>query len=570
MRAAEPFTPWRRATVNPHALTLKSMVYSDKRLLYPMKRVDFDPNGERNPQNRGISGYERISWDEALDIVANEIKRQKREHGPGAMAIYHSSHHQWGNVGYYLSALPRFGNLIGFTRVHLNPDSWEGWYWGAQHHFGNSLRVGRAGHLRHGRGLPQGMRDDRLLVERSRRPPAAPMPAPRARSGGCGRRSSASSSCTSIRTARRRRSFSAAAGSRSARAPMRRSRSRSCTSGCARACTTRSTSRSARRASTRGATTCSARTTAFPRRPNGRKRKPACPAHVVRALARAWGRQEDLPRARAGQAPGLGGACRTATGAQWARSMILMMAMQGWGKPGINFGNLQGSTPLDFTFYFPGYAEGGISGDLVWTASAISNYERMPHVLTMNPVKQMIPRQRFPEAIIEGKCKGYLWDGSSLEAQFAPFEYPHARPFARAHALPLRRLVVRHHRQLAPLHRGLPAPVARVRRQPVDLVRGRGEVRRRDPAGLHVVRALGHRRVGGRGRLRPSRAGPAQPSRWSCCSTSASSRSASRSPTTRSSSRSCTAWGWARCTRKAAASSTGRSACSIPPICRST
>ena len=49
------------------------MVYSPDRLLYPMKRVDFDPNGERNPQNRGTSGYERISWDEALDIVAGEI-----------------------------------------------------------------------------------------------------------------------------------------------------------------------------------------------------------------------------------------------------------------------------------------------------------------------------------------------------------------------------------------------------------------------------------------------------------------------------------------------------------------
>ena len=40
-----------------------------------MKRVDFDPNGERNPQNRGKSGYVRISWEEALDLVADEIKR---------------------------------------------------------------------------------------------------------------------------------------------------------------------------------------------------------------------------------------------------------------------------------------------------------------------------------------------------------------------------------------------------------------------------------------------------------------------------------------------------------------
>lgn len=43
---------------------------------------------------------------------------------------------------YYLSALLRFGNLIGFTRIHPNPDSWEGWYWGATHHYGSSMRVG--------------------------------------------------------------------------------------------------------------------------------------------------------------------------------------------------------------------------------------------------------------------------------------------------------------------------------------------------------------------------------------------------------------------------------------------
>ena len=47
-----------------------------------MKRVDFDPNGERNIQNRGISGYEPISWDEATDIVVSEINRVKREAGP--------------------------------------------------------------------------------------------------------------------------------------------------------------------------------------------------------------------------------------------------------------------------------------------------------------------------------------------------------------------------------------------------------------------------------------------------------------------------------------------------------
>ncbi|OUL92776.1 molybdopterin-dependent oxidoreductase, partial [Paraburkholderia hospita] len=88
------FSPPRRGLVAPHALTLKSVVYSDKRILHPMKRVDFDPDGERNPQNRGKSGYVRISWEEALDIVAKEINRQKRVHGPGSITFPLSSHHQ--------------------------------------------------------------------------------------------------------------------------------------------------------------------------------------------------------------------------------------------------------------------------------------------------------------------------------------------------------------------------------------------------------------------------------------------------------------------------------------------
>ena len=48
------FTPPRKTTISPHTLVFKSMLYSPDRILYPMKRVDFDPNGERNCQNRGI------------------------------------------------------------------------------------------------------------------------------------------------------------------------------------------------------------------------------------------------------------------------------------------------------------------------------------------------------------------------------------------------------------------------------------------------------------------------------------------------------------------------------------
>src|SRR5438876_5703775 len=120
------FTPPRKTTLAPHGQNAKSIVYSPDRLLYPMKRVDFDPNGERNPQNRGKSGYVRISWAEALDLVGSEIKRLKSTFGPGVMAVSHGSHHTWGNIGYYLSALYRFRNAVGYTQIHPNPDSVEG------------------------------------------------------------------------------------------------------------------------------------------------------------------------------------------------------------------------------------------------------------------------------------------------------------------------------------------------------------------------------------------------------------------------------------------------------------
>ncbi|HEY4738316.1 MAG TPA: molybdopterin-dependent oxidoreductase, partial [Xanthobacteraceae bacterium] len=140
----QKLTPPRKTTLAPHGQNAKSIVYSPDRLLYPLKRVDFDPNGVRNPQNRGKSGYVRISWAEAIKLVTDEIKRQKREYGPGAIAFSHGSHHTWGNVGYYLSALFRFANAVGMTRIHHNPDSWEGWYWGAVHHWGYTLRVGQS------------------------------------------------------------------------------------------------------------------------------------------------------------------------------------------------------------------------------------------------------------------------------------------------------------------------------------------------------------------------------------------------------------------------------------------
>lgn len=416
------FTPQRKSTLSPHAVNLKSMVYSDKRLLYPMKRVDFDPNGERNPQNRGISGYERISWDEALDIVASEIKRMKKEHGPGAIAMPHPSHHQWGNIGYYLSAMLRFGNLIGFTRVHHNPDSWEGWYWGATHHYGSALRLGTPSFYG---TIEDCLHEAEQIVFWSSDPESTNG----LYGGGEGAQRRLWAKQLGIEFVHIDPHLNPTAQLLGGKwIPIRPSTDTALATAIMHVWLTedlydkeyvakRTTGFEEWRDYLLG------KTDGVPKTPEWQEAETGVAAHVCRALARSWGTKKTYLSA-GGLGAGWGGASRSATGSQWARCMILMMAMQGWGKPGINFGNLQFGSPIDHEFYFPGYAEGGISGDLAFTASPVNNYVRMPHVLTMNPVKQMIPRQRLADAIVNGHATGYMWDGSSMEAQFAPFEYP--------------------------------------------------------------------------------------------------------------------------------------------------
>ena len=54
------------------------------RIKYPLKRKSWtpeDPHGDL----RGKEGYERISWDEALDIVAEQLRKVYTEHGPRAV-----------------------------------------------------------------------------------------------------------------------------------------------------------------------------------------------------------------------------------------------------------------------------------------------------------------------------------------------------------------------------------------------------------------------------------------------------------------------------------------------------
>ena len=131
------FEPTSKSLLAPFGLGYKKRIYSPNRILYPMKRVDWDPNGERNPQNRGISKYERISWDEALDIVVSELKRIWKEYGKEAVLAQCDGHGETTIVHGVHGAHGEFLRMMGgYTLQVRNPDSWEGWYWGSKHIWG--------------------------------------------------------------------------------------------------------------------------------------------------------------------------------------------------------------------------------------------------------------------------------------------------------------------------------------------------------------------------------------------------------------------------------------------------
>ncbi|MDR2108033.1 MAG: molybdopterin-dependent oxidoreductase [Coriobacteriales bacterium] len=135
------FRPGMKTLLPPLALAYKKRAYSPNRVPAPLIRVDWDPNGERNPQNRGISGYRRISWDEATSIIAAELVRIHDTYGNRAILVQGEGHGETkvisGAHGCQSMLLDQIGSEPdNYTVQARQPDSWEGWYWGAKHVWG--------------------------------------------------------------------------------------------------------------------------------------------------------------------------------------------------------------------------------------------------------------------------------------------------------------------------------------------------------------------------------------------------------------------------------------------------
>ncbi|MCX7912019.1 MAG: molybdopterin-dependent oxidoreductase, partial [Dehalococcoidales bacterium] len=402
------FSPPRKACVAPFTLVERARVYSESRIKYPLIREDFNPDGPRNTHRRGVSGYRRISWESALDIIAGEIQRIRRTYGPEAVMSRASSHHNWGNIGYRTSAWARFFHMLGFTDILDNPDSWEGWHWGATHAYGFFWRLGMPEQYDL---LEDALKHTELVVHWGNDPDST--------RGIYGGQESAIWRVWLKELGKKQVfidpfcNYTAALMGDKWIAP-RPGTDAALAEAIAYVWLTEGTYDKEYVAS---------RTVGFEdfRRyilENARTPEWAAgicdiPAHTIRSLAREWaGHRTALA---AGSRGGESGACRQAYGTEWARLMVLLQAMQGLGKPGVSIWGTTMGAPFNAGVRFPGYAAFG--------PNFLNGFARKR---VENPVKQRVYRLLVPEAILEPPIKwlGETFCGKSLEQQFIPFTYP--------------------------------------------------------------------------------------------------------------------------------------------------
>jgi trimethylamine-N-oxide reductase (cytochrome c) len=435
------FAPPRRTTYTAYTAGYKAMVHSDRRILYPLKRIGFDAGGDRGELKRGepaaggdpnYPGYERISWDEALDTVAGEMMRLKREFGPGAILAEPSSHHLWGDVGYRLSALYRFMNLAGIMYADHNPDSWEGWYWGGIHSWGFT---GLLGNPEQWDLLEDALQNCEMMVFWSSDPET---------NGGV---------YGAYESHIRRRwlkelgvkmvfidpyfNHTAALFSDKWISPQVGTDA-ALAAAIAYVWVSEGTyDKDFVRDKVFGFEEFKAyllgESDGVPKTPEWAEAESKVPAREIRALAREWAKRKTM--LAAGGMAGFGGACRGSTGMEWARMMIALIALQGIGKPGVNMYSTAQGAPTDYDFFYPGYAGGGISGDCDNTAAGLEFVYRMFDGVNSSPAASNlnntggahIPRLKIPECITDGKFGPWRGKGSgpaSVEYQFHEYVYP--------------------------------------------------------------------------------------------------------------------------------------------------
>jgi molybdopterin guanine dinucleotide-containing S/N-oxide reductase-like protein len=408
------YSPPKKVTLAPAVHAERRRIYSEERIPYPMKRVDFDPNGERNPQNRGKSRYERISWDEAATLVANEIKRVKETYGSSAISGITSSHHNWGILGYKMGPFLRFLNLVEGTPVLDNPDSWEGWHWGATHTWGFYWRLGMPEPYDH---LTDALQNAEMIVFWSNDPDST-------RGTYSGQDSALWRQWLKEKGVKMVfidpfHNYTNAVMGGKWIAP-RPGTDAAVAFAIAYVWITEDTYNKDYIANrTIGFEEFKpyvlGETDGVPKTPEWAAAESGVEARVIRTLAREWAQKRTI--LSGGSRGGEGGACRQAYATEWARMMVLLQAMQGLGAPGRSIWGTTMGAPSNTSVWFPAYSD---------PAGRISMSELACDYIPVNTNPQRLWRLTVPDAILGGRDEwwGEGFCGKSLEQQFTHFVYP--------------------------------------------------------------------------------------------------------------------------------------------------
>jgi anaerobic selenocysteine-containing dehydrogenase len=110
----DPTHPVTRGFLCAKVTKYLDRVYSPSRLLYPMRRRSGAPKGSM-PYGQEADVFERISWDQAMDEMAERLAQIAREHGPESILPYSYA----GNMGVlgYGSMDRRFFHRLGASRL---------------------------------------------------------------------------------------------------------------------------------------------------------------------------------------------------------------------------------------------------------------------------------------------------------------------------------------------------------------------------------------------------------------------------------------------------------------------
>lgn len=123
---------------SPMGLNWYQRAVASDRILYPMIRVDYKPGGTGGDRTtRGVPMYRRASWDEALGMVADELKRVKEKYGNEAiLAKVVGGWQTAGSLHLKMSQVARFFGLYGGYTTLIGNKSYACWQWAAPYSIG--------------------------------------------------------------------------------------------------------------------------------------------------------------------------------------------------------------------------------------------------------------------------------------------------------------------------------------------------------------------------------------------------------------------------------------------------